>query len=114
VTSTVGLFRSGTGARVSSVLWNIQTSSWAPHIPPIRECRNYVLRIKRPDPKTDHSSPASLWVKNAWSYTSTHQHTLLMYNGRPLCRLVTVWPSCHLLFTCLRAGHVFFVCFLSG
>ena len=99
VTSTVVLFRSWTGARDSSVLCNILTSSWAPHIPLISECRDCVLGIKRPEPKTDYSSSASVWVKNAWSYTSTHQHTLLMCTVRPLCRLVTVWSSCRLQFT---------------
>jgi hypothetical protein len=58
-----------------------------------------VLGIKWPKPKTDHSSPASDWVKNAWSYNSTHQHTLAMITGRILCRLVTVWPRSRLQFT---------------
>jgi hypothetical protein len=32
------------------------------------------LWVKRPEREADHSSPSSIEVKNAWSYTSTPQY----------------------------------------
>jgi hypothetical protein len=37
------------------------------------------LGVKRPGREADHSPPSSAEVKNAWSYTSTPQHTFMAW-----------------------------------
>jgi hypothetical protein len=58
-----------------------------------------------PEPKTDHSSPASGWVTNAWGYATTHQHTILMYTVHTGHCVAVLSLAVH----CLLIGPLFFV-----
>jgi hypothetical protein len=65
------------GAGNFSLHHRVQTGCWA-HQHRIKWVPGALFpRVKQPGPEADHSPPPSAEVKNAWSYTSTHQYVFI-------------------------------------